>query len=103
MTDEYAGYKKVGKDYQHKTVQHSALQYVKGMAHTNSIENFWSLFKRGVIGSFHKISEKHLDRYLDEFTYRFNGRDDEQLFTNTLRNLINAKTLPFEKLTEKSA
>ena len=104
MTDEYAGYTKVGKEYQmHSAVNHSALQYVAGLAHTNSIENFWSLFKRGVIGQFHHISEKHLGRYLDEFTYRFNGRDDEQLFTNTLRNLVNAKTLPFENLTEKSA
>lgn len=103
MTDEYAGYEKVGKEYDHKTVVHSKLQYVAGMVHTNSIENFWSLFKRGVVGQFHKISEKHLDRYLDEFTYRFNGRDDANLFPQTLKNLVNGKALPFEKLTEKTA
>ena len=103
MTDEYAGYQKLGKDYKHNTVQHSKLEYVEGMTHTNSIENFWSLFKRGVVGSFHKVSEKHLDRYLDEFTYRFNGRDDDRLFQNTLRNLVNGKALPFEKLTQKVA
>src|SRR5207253_5374690 len=70
MTDEYSGYEAVGKDYDHSKVAHSKLQFVEGLTHTNSIENSWSLFKRGLVGSFHKISEKHLDRYLDEFTYR---------------------------------
>lgn len=100
MTDDYAGYQKIGRDYQHSIINHSKLEYVEGMTHTNSIENFWSLFKRGVIGSFHKVSEKHLDRYLDEFTYRFNGREDERLFQNTIRNLVNGKTLTFEQLTK---
>ena len=100
MTDDYAGYQKVGNLYDHNTVVHSKLQYVEGLTHTNSIENFWSLFKRGLVGSFHKISEKHLDRYLDEFTYRFNGRKDDELFSQTIRNLVNGKALPFEKLTK---
>ena len=99
MTDEYAGYEG-WRDDDHQTVQHSKLEYAAGLAHTNSIENFWSLFKRGVVGSFHKVSEKHLDRDLYEFTYRFNGRDDERLFQNTMRNLVNGKTLTFEKLTK---
>jgi transposase-like protein len=103
MTDEYAGYKAVGREYQHATVVHSKLQFVEGLAHTNSIENFWSLFKRGLVGSFHKVSDKHLDRYLDEFTYRFNGREDGQLFQNTLRNLVNGKTLTFSELTKEVA
>jgi transposase-like protein len=100
MTDEYAGYEKVGKFYDHSTVNHSKLEYVVGLTHTNSIENFWSLFKRGVVGQFHHVSQKHLDRYLDEFTYRFNGREDDKLFRNTLRNLVTGKTLTFEKLTK---
>ena len=100
MTDEYAGYQKVGKEYEHRTVKHSALQYVDGPAHTNSIENFWSLFKRGVVGSFHKVSEKHLDRYLGEFVYRFNERQNGMLFAHTIRNLVNGKALPFKKLTK---
>jgi transposase-like protein len=100
MTDEYAGYEKVGKFYDHSTVNHSKLEYVVGLTHTNSIENFWSLFKRGVVGQFHHVSQKHLDRYLDEFTYRFNGREDDKLFQNTLRNLVNGKTLTFETLTK---
>jgi transposase-like protein len=100
MTDEYAAYKKLGKDYDHDSVNHSKLEYAVGLTHTNSIENFWSLFKRGLVGSFHKVSEKHLDRYLDEFTYRFNGREDANLFPETLKNLVNGKTLTFEKLTK---
>jgi transposase-like protein len=103
MTDEYAGYLKVGKQYEHRTVQHSKLEYADGIAHTNSIENFWSLFKRGLIGSFHKVSEKHLDRYLDEFTYRFNNRDEDRLFQNTLRNMVQGKALTFEELTKEGA
>jgi transposase-like protein len=99
MTDDYAGYEKVGRDYDHQVIDHSKLQYVVGLTHTNSIENFWSLFKRGLVGQFHKVSEKHLDRYLDEFTYRFNGREDDRLFQNTLRNLLNGKRLTFEELT----
>ena len=100
MTDDYAGYEKVGRFFDHSTVNHSKLEYVVGLTHTNTIENFWSLFKRGVVGQFHKVSEKHLDRYLDEFTYRHNGRDDERLFQDTLRNLVNGTTLTFEALTQ---
>ncbi|MBI4479467.1 MAG: IS1595 family transposase [Acidobacteria bacterium] len=100
MTDQFPGYRVIGKAYDHSTVKHYKKEYVRGNTHTNSIENFWSLFKRGLVGSFHKVSEKHLDRYLDEFTYRFNGRKDEHLFTATLKNLVNAKAMPFEKLTK---
>ncbi|OFW31708.1 MAG: hypothetical protein A3J28_18815 [Acidobacteria bacterium RIFCSPLOWO2_12_FULL_60_22] len=100
MTDDYGGYKKVGREFEHKTVQHKKLQYVEGLTHTNSIENFWLLFKRGVVGSFHKVSEKHLDRYLGEFVYRFNGRKDDNLFYATLKNMVNEKALPFEQLTK---
>jgi transposase-like protein len=100
MTDDYAGYRKVGEEYDHAVINHSKFEYAQGLVHTNSIENFWSLFKRGVVGSFHKVSEKHLGRYLDEFTYRFNGRDDEQLFQRTLRNLVNGKALTFDALTK---
>jgi transposase-like protein len=100
MTDQFPGYKEIGQDYEHSAVKHHKKEYVRGDTHTNSIENFWSLFKRGLVGSFHKVSEKHLDRYLDEFTYRFNNRDDGQLFTLTLRNLLEGKTLSFDKLTK---
>jgi transposase-like protein len=99
MTDDYAGYKKVGKLYDHRTVNHSALEYVKGTTHTNTIENFWSLFKRGVIGSFHKVSIKHLDRYLGEFTYRQNNRKMPDLFGMTVEKLLRGSALQYKTLT----
>jgi transposase-like protein len=100
ITDEYKAYEKLDKLYDHNTIAHAKLQYVVGLTHTNSIENFWSLFKRGLVGQFHKVSAKHLDRYLDEFTYRFNGREDDKLFQNTLRNLVTGKVLTFQALTK---
>jgi len=78
-------------------VNHSALEYACGPVHTNNIENFWSLFKRGLIGSFHKVSIKHLHRYLDEFSYRFNGRGSD-LFTPTLIGLVHTDGMPYKRL-----
>ena len=72
-TDESRAYK--GLPREHDTVTHSAGEYVKGYASTNGIESFWSLFKRGYHGTFHHLSEKHLDRYVREFTGRNNIRD----------------------------
>lgn len=74
-TDEYRGYKGLGKTYTHDTVNHSLQVYVAGDVHTNTIENFWSVLKRGLYGVYHQVSEKHLERYLDEFSARFNERD----------------------------
>jgi ISXO2-like transposase domain len=77
MTDENAAYTKLGKEYAgHGTVNHSADEYVRlgGFVHVNSAENYFSIFKRGVIGTFHHISEQHLDRYLAEFDFRYNNR-----------------------------
>jgi transposase-like protein len=62
----------------HQTIQHSAT-YSQGRIHTNTIESFWSLLKRGIIGAFHHISVKHLDRYLAEFSWRFNQRKTEDI------------------------
>jgi transposase-like protein len=97
-TDEKPAYKSVPQ--KHATVNHIALEYARGDVHTNTIENFWSLLKRGIIGSYHKVSIKHLDRYLAEFTYRHNRRDQqEQLFAQTTKNLLNGKNLPYKRLT----
>jgi len=75
-TDQSPIYGSLTKEgYTHQIVNHSAKEWVRGDVHTNGIENFWSLFKRGVIGSFHKISVKQLDRYLAEFMFRFNNRE----------------------------
>lgn len=75
ITDQLTSYKTVGKTHRHAVINHIR-EYVRGNIHTNTIENFWSLLKRGIIGSYHKVSVKHLPRYLAEFSYRFNNRDE---------------------------
>jgi len=78
FTDEWHGYKGLGRLYEHKIVNHGNGEYVKGIAHTNTVEGFWSLFKRGVVGIYHNVSHKHLERYCDEFTFRYNTIDNSQ-------------------------
>lgn len=67
-------------DYPHKRVHHAAKQYVVGAVHTNTIEGFWSIFKRGVVGSFHKVSRKYLPLYVAEFQFRYNNRFNDDIF-----------------------
>ncbi len=74
-SDEHKGYRSLGKIYTHDTVNHSIKLYVSGTVHTQNIENFWSLLKRGLNGIYHQVSEKHLNRYLNEFASRFNERN----------------------------
>ena len=71
-TDEHAAYD--GLPYPREAVRHSAGEYVHGMAHTNGIESFWSMLKRGYVGTYHQLSVKHLDRYVNEFEGRHNNR-----------------------------
>lgn len=73
-TDEWLGYKGLKRIYNHIFVKHKQGEYVNGDAHTNTIEGFWSLFKRGVVGIYHFVSKKHLQRYIDEFVFRYNTR-----------------------------
>jgi len=83
----------------HQTINHTRA-YALGQVHTNTIENAFSLLKRSITGSFHKLSIKHLRRYCDEFSYRFNRRDEqEQLFDGTLKNILNEKALSYKTLT----
>ena len=86
----------------HETVNHIIHEYVRGDVTTNSIESVFSLFKRGVIGQYHKLSAKHLQRYLREFEYRFNRRDDADVFIETVRRLCGFKPLRFAELTSDS-
>jgi transposase-like protein len=86
-------------DTTHETVNHSNEEWVRGDVHTNNIEGVWSLFKRSIIGSYHQVSAKHLDAYLDEFEWRFNNRKNPYLFRDTLLKLIESESLPYEKLT----
>jgi transposase-like protein len=100
-TDEWAGYKGIGdKDTYHETVNHRLDEYVRGDVHTNSVENVWSLLKRSIIGSYHKVSVKHLDAYLDELEWRFNNRENPWLFRDTLQKLLKSENLPCETLTD---
>jgi transposase-like protein len=85
----------------HKTIRHSLGRYVIGNIHTNTIESAFSLLKRGIVGTWHKVSAKHLASYLAEMEFRFNRRYSETLFQDTLRHMVNAPALPFEKLTNK--
>lgn len=72
-TDDHKGY--VGIPQNHETVKHSVSEYVRDQAHTNGIESFWSLLKRGYHGTFHHFSEKHMQRYVSEFASRHNARN----------------------------
>jgi hypothetical protein len=77
--------------------------YVEGENHTNTIENAFSLLKRGVYGTFHKVSIKHLGRYCNEFSYRFNRRGEQlEMFDGTLKNMLHAKALQYKELTAKT-
>jgi transposase-like protein len=79
-TDEHSGYRHLGREYAHGVVRHSAGEYVAGAVHTNTIEGFWSLIKRGVIGTYHKVSAKYLPLYVAEFQFRYNNRLNADIF-----------------------
>jgi transposase-like protein len=99
-TDEWPAYKGIAdKDTEHKTVKHRDKAYVaEGDVHTNSIENVWSLLKRSIVGSYHQVSAKHLDAYLDELEFRFNNRENPYMFRDAMLKLVVADNLPYEKL-----
>jgi transposase-like protein len=99
MTDEHAGYKSVGKIRKHESVNHIKEEWVRGNVHTNTIENYWSLFKRGLIGSFHQVSVKHLERYMAEFDYRFNNRKDVDIFIKTIARMCGISPMQYKQLT----
>lgn len=101
-TDEWYAYNELPNRYKHITVNHGAKIYVDGIAHTNTIEGFWGILKRGIYGIYHSVSEKHLQAYVNEFAGRYNTRNS----TNAERfDLILAKSegnLSYNKLTKKS-
>lgn len=97
-TDEHSGYKGMS-EYRHEVVNHSGKQYVRGKAHTNTIESFWSLLKRGHYGIFHTISQKHLHRYLAEFEARWNMGDmDSGERVDALLSSVSGLRLDYEGL-----
>jgi transposase-like protein len=104
MTDDFLSYPyamdRAGVDRKkHKVIRHKSGVYVMGKVHTNTAENAFSLLKRGIMGTWHKISAKHLASYLQEMEFRFNRRNRPDLFIDTLRHMITAPVLTFERLT----
>jgi transposase-like protein len=99
MTDDFRAYRKASKGFsKHESVNHSAREYVRGLAHTNGVEGYFSLIKRGVMGTFHHISEKHLPLYLAEFDHRHNTR----FLTDGERTVIGLKKARGKRLLYKS-
>lgn len=72
------------KDLPHEKVNHNKEEYVRGRVHTQPIESFWSLLKRGIIGNYHKVSAKYLPLYLDEFSFRFNNCTNPDIFDRVI-------------------
>lgn len=90
-TDEWWGYRGLSRIFKHQYINHGAGEYSKDGVHTNSIEGFWSLLKRGVIGIYHSMSDKHLQKYLDEFVFRYNTRGYSEDFRfDAMLNNINS-------------
>lgn len=83
-TDEWPGYKTLDQFFERGSVDHSKERYVIGAIHTNTIEGFWSLVKRGVIGTFHKVSAKYLPLYIAEFQFRYNNRENAMIFETAI-------------------
>src|SRR6266849_5251453 len=105
VTDEYSSYPhaldKAGVPKEkHKTIRHRERVYVDGDIHTNSVESAFSLLKRGIIGTWHRVSAKHLPAYLDEMTWRFNNRKNPFLFRDTMLKLIHSENLEYKDLTK---
>lgn len=80
MTDEWQAYQGLAERYIHETINHGGGEYVRGKVHTNSIEGFWALLKRGIVGQYHKVSARHLNMYINEFCFRYNNRNNELIF-----------------------
>lgn len=84
-TDEHSAYRHLSKDYPHFAVRHQAKNYVVGAVHTNTIEGFWSIMKRGIMGTFHKVSRKYLPLYVAEFQFRYNNRENADIFSEAIK------------------
>lgn len=81
VTDEHQGYARLGQHFdRHEVIQHKTEEYVRGEVHTQNIESFWSLLKRGIVGTFHNVSASYLPLYLNEFSFRHNNRKEPDMF-----------------------
>jgi len=85
-TDEHTGYARLKREFPHETVNHAKGEYVRGNVHTANIDSFWSLLKRGVIGTYHNVSKAYLPLYLAEFSFRHYNRKNADIFTTVVAN-----------------
>lgn len=104
VTDEWSSYpwamKAAGVPQEkHQRIQHKDRVFVRGDIHTNTVESAFSLLKRGIMGTWHRVSAKHLGAYLDEMTWRFNNRKNPFLFRDTMLRLIHSDNLEYKELT----
>ena len=100
-TDDHGAYRLPKKGYTHEALNHSANEYVKGLAHTNGIESVWAVLKRGLEGTFHQVSVKHLDRYVSEFAFRLNEGNCQVDTADRMKALFGAmvgKRLKYKEL-----
>lgn len=89
MTDEWKSYTGLEKRFVHSVVNHGEGNYVNGDAYTNTIEGFWSLLKRGIVGQYHHVTGKYINCYIDEFCFRYNNRENPSIFEMTLQKALN--------------
>ena len=102
-TDEHSAYRNLNENYYHEFVKHGVGQYVKGEAHTNGIESVWAVLKRGYNGVYHHWSKKHMQRYINEFVFRFNEGNDRYHTLDRLDMIIDngfGKRMTYQTLTE---
>ncbi len=101
-TDEFTGYIGLKKEFKHETVNHSVQEFVNGMAHTNGVESSWAVLKRSITGTYHHVSEQHLQRYLNEATFLLNEGNVRNMLMDRIINLcgkMSGKTLSYSVLT----
>lgn len=99
FTDSWAAYLGIqDEDTRHERVNHRQNEWVRGDVHTNTIEGVWSLLKRSIIGSYHHVSVKHLPSYLDEVSFKYNNRENPNIFRETLRAIVTTDPLQYRDL-----
>ena len=106
MTDDAGAYNfqlTKFRNIPHSKIRHSRGEYVNADVHTSPVENAFSLLKRAVIGTYHQLSMKHLQRYLNEFSYRFNRREDADMFERTVARMAGIRPMPYAKRIEQNA
>jgi transposase-like protein len=103
-TDQCTAYRGL-REFKHGVINHGAKEYVVGDCHTNGIESFWALFKRGYHGVYHQMSKKHLQRYVNEFTFRFNRKSHamQSVFSDVVANIAKSSQLPYKTLIQNPA